>query len=168
MHRRAQPELTSLPGGRDAEDVIEAAVTASRALVALAARSLADCDEDVTLPQYRMLVVLHTRGPRSTSSLAGTLGVAPPTATRMSDRLVRKGLISRRTNARDRRQVLLSLTPAGHKLVETVAAHRREEIVALLQRVPTDRHPGLIEAFKLFAGAAGELAETDWAAGWEL
>lgn len=148
--------------------MIEAAVSASRALVALAARSLADCEEEVTLPQYRMLVVLSTRGPRQASSLATALGVAPPTASRMVDRLVRKGLVSRRTNSADRRQVLLRLTPAGSRLVETVVAHRREEIVALLQRVPTDRHPALIEAFKLFAAAAGELAEADWAAGWEL
>lgn len=148
--------------------MIEAAVTASRALVALAARSLAESDEDVTLPQYRMLVVLDTRGPRPTSSLAAALGVAPPTATRMSDRLVRKGLVSRATNSRDRRQVLLGLTPAGRKLIEDVAAHRREEIVAMLQRVPTERHPALIEALQLFAGAADELAEPDFAAGWEL
>lgn len=148
--------------------MIEAAVRASRALVALAARSLADSDEDVTLPQYRVLVVLGTRGPRPASSLAAALGVAPPTATRMCDRLVRKGLISRRTNERDRRQVMLSLTPAGRKLLDTVAAHRREEIVDLLGGVPKERHPSLVEAFHLFAGAAGELAQADWAAGWEL
>ncbi len=148
--------------------MIEAAVTASRALVALAARSLADCDEDVTLPQYRMLVVLGMRGPRPSSSLAAALGVAPPTATRMSDRLVRKGLVGRRTNARDRRQVMLSLTPAGRRLLDTVTEHRRQEIRALLDGVPRERHPSLVEAFRLFAGAAGELAEADWAAGWEL
>lgn len=156
------------PEDHEVEDVIEAAVTASRALVALAARSLADCDEDVTLPQYRMLVVLGTRGPRPTSSLAAALGVAPPTATRMCDRLVRKGLVSRRTNAKDRRQVMLSLTSAGRKLLRTVATHRREEIVALLGGVPKERHPSLVEAFRLFAGAADELAEADWAAGWDL
>lgn len=166
MHRRVQ---TSAPvAGREIEEVTEAAVSASRALVAVAARSLADCDEDVTLPQYRLLVVLTTRGPQPVTELANALGVAPPTATRMCDRLVRKGFVSRSPSEQDRRQVLLSLTPEGRHLTGTVSAHRRELIVDLLEKLPKERHPGLIEAFRLFAAAAGELAETDWAAGWEL
>lgn len=143
-------------------------MTASRALVAVAARSLADCDEDVTLPQYRLLVVLSTRGPQPATELASALGVAPPTATRMCDRLVRKGFVSRSSSERDRRQVVLSLTREGSDLTDTVVAHRRKLIVDLLEKVPKERHSGLIEAFRLFAAAAGELAEPDWAAGWEL
>jgi len=166
MHREVQP--TAPVAGREIEEVTEAAVTASRALVAVAARSLADCDEDVTLPQYRLLVVLSTRGPQPATELATALGVSPPTVTRMCDRLVRKGLVSRSPGAHDRRQVLLGLTAAGNRLIETVGAHRRELIVDLLEKVPKDRHPRLIEAFRLFAAAAGELAEPDWAAGWEL
>ena len=37
---------------------------ASRALVGVAARSLAGVGEEVTLPQYRMLVLLCSRGPQ--------------------------------------------------------------------------------------------------------
>lgn len=150
------------------EAVLDAAITASRALVGLAARSLAETDEDVTLPQYRMLVVLGTRGPRPVSLLASALGVAAPTATRMCDRLVRKGLIARRSNARDRRQVLLSLTPSGRELLDRVTSRRRAEIAALLRDIPRERHASLVEGFRLFADAAGELAQADWAAGWDL
>ena len=39
-------------------------LTASRVLVAIAARSLADVGEEVTLTQYRSLVVLASRGPQ--------------------------------------------------------------------------------------------------------
>lgn len=150
------------------DEVLDAAIAASRALVGFAARSLAACDEDVTLPQYRMLVVLGTRGPRTASLLAAALGVAAPTATRMCDRLVRKRLVARRTNPRDRRQVLLSLTPAGRELLDMVTERRRKEIAELLERLPERRRASLVEAFRLFAAAAGELAEPDWAAGWEL
>ncbi|MHB2001377.1 MAG: MarR family winged helix-turn-helix transcriptional regulator [Solirubrobacteraceae bacterium] len=151
-----------------AEEVLDAAITASRALVGLAARSLAEADEEVTLPQYRMLVVLGTRGPRPASLLAAALGVAAPTATRMCDRLVRKGLITRRGNERDRRQVLLGLTPRGQELLDRVTSSRRAEITALLREIPRERHASLVEGFRLFAEAAGELAEADWAAGWDL
>jgi DNA-binding MarR family transcriptional regulator len=148
--------------------VLDAAVTASRALVGLAARSLADCDEDVTLPQYRLLVVLSTRGPQPAAILAGALGVSAPTATRMCDRLVRKRLVRRQGNPSDRRQVVLGLTTAGQELVQTVTERRRKEIAALLKDVPGERLASLVEAFRLFADAAGEPPRADWAAGWNL
>lgn len=148
--------------------MLDAAITASRALVGLAARSLAASHEDVTLPQYRMLVVLGSRGPRPVSLLATALGVAAPTATRMCDRLVRKGLVTRRPGTRDRRRVLLSLTPAGRELLDDVTAERRRRIAELLRRLPASRHASLVEAFRLFADAAGEPADADWAAGWDL
>ena len=45
------------------EPVVDAVLTASRVLVAVAARSLAEVAEEVTLTQYRSLVVLASRGP---------------------------------------------------------------------------------------------------------
>ena len=42
----------------------------SRVLVAIAARSLADAGEEVTLTQYRSLVVLASRGPQGVAALA--------------------------------------------------------------------------------------------------
>ena len=44
--------------------MVDAVLTASRVLVAIAARSLADAGEEVTLTQYRSLVVLASRGPQ--------------------------------------------------------------------------------------------------------
>jgi len=48
----------------DRETVVDAVLSASRVLVAVAARSLSGVAEDVTLTQYRSLVVLASRGPR--------------------------------------------------------------------------------------------------------
>ena len=45
------------------------------------------------MTQYRTLVVLASRGPQSAAALAEAVDVTPPTATRMCDRLVRKGLV---------------------------------------------------------------------------
>ena len=77
------------------DDVVDAVLGASRALVAVAARSLANVGEDVTLAQYRVLVVLASRGPQRLADLATALAVDRSTATRMCDRLVRKRLIGR-------------------------------------------------------------------------
>jgi len=72
---------------------VDAVLTASRSLIAVATRSLGAAAEETTIAQYRALVVLASRGPQRIVDLAAALDVAPSTAGRMSDRLVRKGLI---------------------------------------------------------------------------
>ena len=72
------------------ESLIDAVLSASRVLVAVAARSLSDVAEEVTLPQYRTLIVLASRGPQNLVGLAEAVGVTSATATRMCDRLVKK------------------------------------------------------------------------------
>ncbi len=139
---------------------------ASRALVAVAARSLADLAEDVTLPQYRALVELAARGPQRPADLASALGVDPSTATRMCDRLVRKQLVQRRRISADRRGVRISLTPAGRTLVEEVTLRRRAEIAQILQRMPRADRASALRALRVFADAAGEVPEQDWSLGW--
>src|SRR3954452_10273924 len=91
------------------DELVDALLSASRAMVALAARSLAGLDADVTLPQFRALVVLAARGPQRAVDIATELGVNPSTGTRMCDRLVRKGLVRRTRTAGDRRVVRLGL-----------------------------------------------------------
>ncbi len=149
-------------------EVVEAVLGASRVLVAVAARSLAEVAEDVTLPQYRALVVLSSRGPQRVASLAELLAVTPPTATRMCDRLERKGLIRRRSARQDRREVRVSLSPAGQELVAEVTARRRDEIAHLLDRIASDDQARMVELFGELADAAGEVADRQWVEDWEL
>jgi len=58
---------------------------------AVAARSLAAVDPDITLPQFRMLMLLARRGPQRAGDIAAELRVNPSTVTRMLDRLISKG-----------------------------------------------------------------------------
>jgi DNA-binding MarR family transcriptional regulator len=154
--------------GDATEQLVDAVLGASRALVAVAARSLGDLAEDVTLAQYRVLVELAARGPQRAAELAGVLGVEPSTATRMCDRLVRKRLIHRRRDGRDRRVVQVALTPEGRSVVERVTRRRREEIGRILEQLaPRDRAP-VSRALRAFSDAAGTVPEQDWSLGWNL
>jgi DNA-binding MarR family transcriptional regulator len=153
-------------GPEDPDDLIDAVLGASRALVAVAARSLAGVAEDVTLPQYRALVELAARGPQRPADLASALGVDPSTATRMCDRLVRKQLVQRRRINADRRGVRISLTEAGRALVEEVTRRRRVEIAQILRRMPQADRASALRALRVFADAAGEVPEQDWSLGW--
>jgi DNA-binding MarR family transcriptional regulator len=148
--------------------LVDAVLGASRALVAVAARSLASLAEDVTLPQYRVLVELAARGPQRVLDLAVVLHVDASTASRMCERLVRKGLVYRRRATSDRRSVRVSLTSAGRQLVEDVTRRRREEIASILSRLPTANRRPVLTALRAFADAAGEVPEQDWSLGWDL
>jgi DNA-binding MarR family transcriptional regulator len=101
----------------ESEELVDAVLGASRALVAVAARSLAMVADDVTLAQYRALIELASRGPQRVADLAAALTVDRSTATRMCDRLVRKRLVARRRMTDDRRVVRISLTRAGADVV---------------------------------------------------
>ena len=107
------------------EAAVDAVLTASRTLVAVATTSLGAAADDITIAQYRALVVLASRGPQRMADLAAALDVAPSTAGRMCDRLVRKGLIRRHRVRADRRAVKVSITEAGRQVVDEATARRR-------------------------------------------
>jgi DNA-binding MarR family transcriptional regulator len=161
-----KPSRAPTLGDRDA--VLDAVLTASRALVAMAARSLADAGEEVTLTQYRSLVVLASRGPQGVASLAEAVAVTPPTASRLVDRLIRKGLVRRRADRHDRRQVRIGLTEAGRDLVDLVTERRRDEIAELLTSIPPKVQRSMATGLHQLAEAAGEVPEQDWSTGWDL
>jgi DNA-binding MarR family transcriptional regulator len=93
--------------------VLDAVLTASRTLIAVAERSLGAAAEETTLAQYRALVVLTSRGPQRLVDLALALEVTPSTAGRMCDRLLRKSLIRRHRARADRREVLVGTSPVA-------------------------------------------------------
>jgi DNA-binding MarR family transcriptional regulator len=147
-----------------ADDTVDAVLTASRVLVAVATRSLGAAAEDTTIAQYRALVVLASRGPQRMVDLAGALDVAPSTAGRMCDRLLRKGFIRRHRARADRREVQVSLTPAGRDVVDTATARRRALLAEILGRLPAAQQSDVAEALRTFAAAAGEIPDSQWPA----
>jgi DNA-binding MarR family transcriptional regulator len=150
------------------ESVTDAVLSASRVLVAVAARSLADTTDDVTLPQYRVLVALCARGALGMSELADELRCSPSTATRLCDRLVRKGLASRGHRPENRREVEVDVTATGRRLVARVTGRRREEIARIVARVPDRKRAAMVNALRTFADAAGEAPDQAWTTGWDL
>jgi len=150
------------PGEEADDELIDAFAIASRALVAIAARSLAGLSGvEITLPQYRALIILSTQGPQRVMDLAGRLNVNASTASRMVDRLVRKKLVRRRRDKADRRAMAIDLTHVGNNLVRDATMRRRLEIKRILQDLPRANRQPLVEAMIAFAAAAGEPSGTD-------
>jgi DNA-binding MarR family transcriptional regulator len=146
------------------EAVVDAVLTASRTLVAVATASLGAAAEDITIAQYRALVVLASRGPQRMADLAGALGVAPSTAGRMCDRLLRKGLVRRHRGRADRRAVRVSITAAGRQVVDEATARRRALLVGILAKLPARQQSAVAAALRAFSAAAGEIPDRQWPA----
>ena len=136
--------------------ITDALLTASRLLVAMSIRSIAQVDDSITMAQFRTLVILSNRGPINLATLANLLGVQPSATGRMVDRLVASGLIDRLPHPTSRRELLATLTKRGRDVVRRVTAHRRAEIAAIVEKMPVaDRH-GLVRALTSFTAAGGE------------
>ncbi|MDO8105770.1 MarR family transcriptional regulator [Isoptericola sp. b441] len=128
---------------------------ASRALLAVIARSLNEALDEVSLPQYRVLVLLATEGPLRSGVVAERMGIHPSTFTRNADRLVAGGWVQRIDEPGTRLTVLIELTDAGRDLVDRVTARRREEIAAILAGMADDERATLADALEAFTRAAG-------------
>lgn len=140
----------------DTPDPAEATLTASRALLGVVARSVAPALEVVSLPQFRILVLLSAGGPTRVGQLAEHIGANPSTFSRSVDRMVAGGWVVRAENPDSRREVLLELTDDGRWLVESVTVRRRRALTAVLEKMtPADRS-ALVNALTAFNTAAGE------------
>lgn len=156
------PNPSGPAGHADADDperVVAALLTASRLLVAIAAKSLTAVEDTLTLPQYRLLVVLDSRGPSSLAGLAEALEVNPSTALRMVERLTAAGMVEKATNPARRREVQLRLTGAGWQTVREVTEARRAELSRIVAGMPAEQRGRLVAALEAFTEAGGEPAE---------
>ncbi len=141
---------------RAADEVVTAVLTASRLLVAVSARSLAAVEEALTLPQFRMLVLLDSRGAMNISRLGEHLDVNPSTAMRMVDRLTAAGMLGREPGLGSRREILIDLTVKGRNAVRETTERRREEIARIVAAMPVSQRTGLVTALQAFTEAGDE------------
>lgn len=149
-------------GGQSVEThAVEATLRSSRALLGVVARSVADALHEVTLPQFRVLVVLATAGTLRIGALAERMGANPSTFSRTIDRMVMHGWVDRAASADSRREVLIQITEKGRELVDQVTARRREDIAEILGRLAPEDQRAVSAALSLFADASGEPRSQD-------
>jgi DNA-binding MarR family transcriptional regulator len=90
--------------------------------------------DGLSLAQFHLLEPLAD-GPHTNRQLAEAADVSSPTATRMIDVLVGRGLVTRVEDPSDRRAVLISLTPTGRRALDAKVREYeqvREQIAAVL------------------------------------
>jgi DNA-binding MarR family transcriptional regulator len=146
---------------RYSANAADATLLVSRALLGVVARSVSSALEFVTLPQFRVLVVLSGTAPMRMGALAERVHAIPSTFSRSMDRIVAGGWAERSASPDSRREVLISLTPAGRDLVEEVSERRHAEISTILERLSPSEQESVRASLELFAIAAGEYSVDD-------
>ncbi len=80
------------------------------------------CDAfgELSVSQVHVIRLVRKHGTLTMSELAELLGVSPPSASTMVDRLVEKGVLSREHSTEDRRKVVVRISPEAVKKIESV------------------------------------------------
>jgi len=105
---------------------------------------------EVTLPQYRALVVLASRGPQRVIDISTELEVIPSTGAHVRP-AGPQGPGTPLPPPTDRREVRLTLTPAGRHLVQQVTVRRRDALVTIVASMPVEWDQTVATALRTFA-----------------
>jgi len=97
---------------------------------------------DLTITDYRALRFC-SEGPVRATDLTRSLGLTPSSGTELIDRLARRRLVQRSRNAKDRRSVLVVLTPNGSRRAGSAHAARRAYLRRLARSMPPERETRL-------------------------
>jgi DNA-binding MarR family transcriptional regulator len=91
---------------------------------------------DLTLSQWRTLVIAFGLDGIRVGELAGRLGISVPSASRLVRRVEDRGLLTATRDDGDRRATIVRPTRAGRNLIETVMARRRALVSSALDEPP--------------------------------
>lgn len=111
---------------------------------------------DVTPSQLSALTSIQLHGELSLGELAAIERIAPPSMTRIANRLEEAGLVHRRIDDSDRRVSRLALSPEGREILDETR-HRRDAYLALrLGTLGDDERELLARAAPLLERLASE------------
>ena len=97
-------------------------------------------DVDLTMGQFRALVMIRRWGPQTGRELASRLHVTPGTLVPLVDRLEEQGYLRRVPDQDDRRLTWLELTPKSDRLFQRLWGMGAARIAtAISQLLPKDR-----------------------------
>lgn len=158
MGRRELGYPARMPRGATAADreTADQAATVEDSSLALVEMTLAGlaAASGVSVLQLRVLLVADRHAPLNLSALAERLDVSAPSASRLVDRMVEAGLISRAVSPRSRRELSLTLTTRGRRALAQLRRTRRQAIDRVLSAMsPADR-AALVAGMSAFAEAA--------------
>ena len=115
-------------------------------------------DVPVTMPQLRTLYFIAMTGEAHMSHLVGQLGVSTSTVSGLVDRLVDHGFVTRHDDPSDRRQVVVTVTPAGREFIDRMRELGNAQFRSLIAHLDSHDLRTVRRSIEILARAAEQLA----------
>jgi DNA-binding MarR family transcriptional regulator len=100
------------------------------------------------------LASIYRDGPLTLSQLAATEQVSAPSITRLVDKLVERGFVTRQVDPDDRRVTRVRITAAGRRQLESIRTRRTAWLASRLAELPTEDVARLDAALAVLDGLA--------------
>ena len=120
-------------------------------LIEASERAVEDLGSAVPPAQIRALLIIDRAGSLNLSRLAESLGASPSPASRLCDRMLARGLLTRDRAPASRREIVLVPTESGRRLAGWVRARRRVALGNVLQAMSPDGRDALAEGLRELA-----------------
>ncbi|MGI8540440.1 MAG: MarR family winged helix-turn-helix transcriptional regulator [Rubrobacteraceae bacterium] len=108
----------------------------------------------ISVGHVQILISL-AKGPRSVGHLAESVGVSPPAATQLVDRLVEHGMVERRPDEKDRRVVLVDYVPQMRGIARRIVESRKERLESTFASLTDEEAEAFLKGLKLLAEGFG-------------
>ena len=93
-------------------------------------------EQTFSFSQVMVLQTLLYHKEMKMTALATFLGLSKANATGLIDRLVKRKMVLRQRSTKDRRVVLVHLTPAGARAAEKLTIQQRRGLAQMMKRIP--------------------------------
>jgi DNA-binding MarR family transcriptional regulator len=133
-------------------------LAAARLMVGISVHA-ADQVGEASLVQLRAMTVLSELQVANLVQLADRIGVTVSTASRLVDRLVAADLVDRRPSEQTRREISISLTETGRKVLQRYDDVRVQELHARLGQLPAPSRKAAFDGLSELVSTRGPAAE---------
>ena len=114
-----------------------------------------EADTGLSPSQLSALATVEIHGPMTLGALAEHENVAPPSITKVVNILETQGLVGREAAANDRRVAMVSITRAGHRLLDESRRRKNQWLAERLAELDPDQRARLAAAMDVFEILSG-------------
>jgi DNA-binding MarR family transcriptional regulator len=106
-----------------------------------------------SVPEFRSLAFINRRPGASLGEVAEHLGLEAPTASKLVESLVQRGLLRREDDPQDRRRMRLNILPKGRAAVDKAYEHTRQFLAARLAHLSEEQRQLVLASLDLLEDA---------------
>jgi DNA-binding MarR family transcriptional regulator len=117
-------------------------------------------DFGITATHYHVLRRIKENGPKTVSELSECMFISRPGISRAVDELANERLIERERDAKDRRVVYLSASPAGEALMEKIYAKNNQFMQDFFSSLNETQLATVCEAFEIMQNRLDQSSST--------